>query len=609
MSPVRRLAAFHKSIGRAPSAIYTFDEFLELKDSFNPPTMATPLHLLLIEDDARDADLILEQLRADGYEPNWQRVETESAYVAGLTRRPDIVLADYSQPSFNAGLALKILKSQQLDIPFIVVSGCIGEDVAVRCMQEGADDYLLKDRLTRLGQAVGHAMDRKRLREENRQAQERLFHETYHDGLTGLPNRAHFLDRLEQVLQRWKRDPSQQFALFLVNLDGFKVINDSLGHKAGDHVLIDVGRRLTEHVRAVDTVARLAGDEFAVLLDNIKAVINGPRIAQRIQHAFAKPFAIEGQDIFVTLSIGITTGTAEQDQADHLLRDAAAAMSRAKNSGKSSFSLFDPAMHEEAMTRLKLESDLRGAVERGEFRVLYQPIVSLATGRLTGFEALIRWLHPSEGLLSPDLYLSVAEDIGLAVPIGKWVLREACRQMRIWQHTFRSRPPLSIAVNVTAKHFAHPELIAALDATLAETGLTPDALKIEITESAMMENAEQATAAIADLKSRGISTCMDDFGTGYSSLSYLQRFAVDYLKIDRSFICRIETDDKSLEIVKTIINLAHQLDRRVIAEGVETASQLKRLRTLGCEYGQGYHFAQPLDEAAAGALIKSYRKW
>ena len=571
--------------------------------------MVTPLHLLLLEDNTRDAELIIEQLRTDGFEPEWHRVETEADYMAGLARKPDIVIADYSQPSFNASRALAILKSQQLDIPFIVVSGCIGEDVAVHCMKEGADDYLLKDRLTRLGQAVTHAIDRKRLREEARQAQEQLFHETYHDGLTGLPNRALFLDRLERVFQRWRRDQTSLFCLFLVNLDGFKVINDGLGHKAGDQVLIEAGRRLTQHVRAGDTVARLAGDEFAVLLDNIKAVTNASHIAQRIQQAFTKPFTVEGRDVFVMLSIGITTATEEHDQADQLLRDAATAMSRAKDSGKSCFTLFDPVMHEQAMDRLKLESELRHAVEREEFRLFYHPIVSLTTGRIAGFEALVRWMHPQEGMLSPDLYLPVAEEIGLAVPIGEWVLRGACRQTRQWQERFRRRPALSIAVNVTAKHFAHPELLATVAATLTETDLKPSSLKIEITESAMMDNAEQAMAAILDLRTRGVQTCMDDFGTGYSSLSYLQRFPVDYLKIDRSFISRMDADSKSLEIVKTIIKLAHQLERMVIAEGIETASQLKRLRTLGCEYGQGYYFAKPFCGEEAAVFLKQDRKW
>jgi diguanylate cyclase (GGDEF)-like protein len=571
--------------------------------------MATPLHLLLLEDDTRDAELIIEHLRADGYELDWHRVDTEADYLAGLARQPDLVLADYSQPLFDAGRALKILKARRLDIPFIIVSGCIGEDVAVRCIREGADDYLLKDRLARLGQAVAQALDRKRLREEKRQAEERLFHEAHHDALTGLPNRALFLDRLERVLQRYKRDQTSLFALLLVDLDGFKVINDSLGHKAGDQVLIDVSRCLAEHVRSSDTVARLAGDEFAVLLDNVKAVTNGPHVAQRIQQAFTKPFTVDGRDIFITLSIGITASTGGYDRADDLLRDAAIAMDRAKEAGKSRFTLFDPVMHEQAMRRLKLEAELRHAVDREQFRLFYHPIVSLTTGRIAGFEALLRWLHPQQGLMAPDLYLPVAEEIGLVIPIGEWVLREACRQTRTWQQAFPHQVTLSVAVNLSAKQFAHRDLTKTVTSTLTDTELEPSSLKIEITETVMMDNADQATATLLDLKSSGVQTCVDDFGTGYSSLSYLQRFPVDYLKIDRSFINRTESDQKSLEIVRTIIQLAHQLGRMVIAEGVETAAQLARLRSLGCEYGQGYYFAKPLGGPDAASILKQNRTW
>ena len=571
--------------------------------------MTTPVRVLILEDRPADAEVMLHELRRAGFDPQWQVVDTEPAYLAQLDPGLDVVLADYSLPQFDARRALRLLKERGLDVPFIIVSGRIGEEVAVQCMKDGASDYLLKDRLARLGPAVAHVLERKRLLEENRQAEERLLHEAFHDELTGLPNRALFLERLERLILLRKRDSAYVFAVLFLNLDGFKVIIDSLGHGVGDRLLIEVGQRLASHVRSGDTVARLGGDEFVVLLDHLKAVNNTAHVADRVQHELAKPFTLGGRDVFLTASIGITSSTTGYDRAEDVLRDAGAAMYRAKGLGKACFVMFDPAMHTQAMARLKLEADLHRALERQEFQLYYQPIVSLETGRIAGFEALLRWEHPERGLLAPDEYLHVAEELRLVIPIGQWALREACRQLRAWQVEFLDLRPLTVSVNLSGRQFTHSELLMIVEHALEETGLEASSLHLEITETVMMANAELATAILLDFKARHIETCMDDFGTGYSSLSYLQQFPVDILKIDQSFINRMGLSKDNLEIVRTIVALAHNLGRKVIAEGVQTAEQLALLRALQCEYGQGYLFSKPLDCKAAGMLLAAGRRW
>ncbi len=571
--------------------------------------MSIPLQVLILEDCSLDAELILDHLRQAGFDPQGQVVDTEPAYLAQLDPGLDVVLADFSLPQFDARRALRLLKERGLDMPFIIVSGHIGEDVAVQCMRDGASDYLLKDRLARLGSAVAQALERKRLLEENRHAEERLLHEAFHDALTGLPNRALLLERLGHIVLRRKRDSAYAFSVCFLNLDGFDVVNDSLGHAAGDRLLIEVGLRLASHVRAGDTVARLGGSEFVVLLDNLKTVDNTAHVANRIQHELAQPFTLDGRDVFLTASIGITSSTTGYDRADEVLRDAGAAMCRAKGLGKAGFVMFDTAMHSHAMARLQLEAALHRALERQEFHLSYQPIVSLGTGRIAGFEALLRWEHPERGPVVPDEFIHVAEELGLIIPIGHWALREACRQLRTWQMEFLDLRPLTVSVNLSGRQFSHSELLTIVDHALEETGLEASSLKLEITESVMMDNPELATALLFDLKARQIETCMDDFGTGYSSLSFLQHYPVDTLKIDQSFISSMGVSKESSEIVRTIVTMAHNLGKIVIAEGVETAEHFTMLRTLQCAYGQGYFFSKPLDGKAAGMLLAARRQW
>jgi len=571
--------------------------------------MSTSLNLLLLEDSLNDAELIIDVLQESGFSVAFRRVDSQADYLRALDQPTDFILSDFSMPQFTAHDALRLMKERGLDIPFIVVSGCIGEDMAVECMKAGASDYLLKDRLARLGHSVSQALERKRLIEEKRQAEQRLFLETFHDSLTGLPNRALFLDRLDRVYQQSRRQPSHLFALLYLNLEGFRVARDSLGPAAADRLLIEVSQRVLRRVRSADTVARMEGDEFAFLLDNLKAVGNATRVADRLRQEFSTPFTVEGRQVCLTASMGLTCSNAEYECGEQLLRDSTTAMHQAKAFGRTGFVIFDTVMHEEAMVRLKLEADLRQALERREFRLEYQPIVALKSGYVTGFEALLRWEHPEYGLTRPDLFLEVATELGLMTRIGEWSLQEAAGQLKLWQAEFPKIRPLTVSVNFSFDHLAHADLAALIDRVLSATGLDPSSLKIEITESDIMQNPEAVTAVLKQIESQKIQACMDDFGTGYSSLSYLQQLPITFLKIDQSFIRRLGADDDALAIVKTIIALAHQLGRQVIAEGVETIEHLTTLRLLGCEYGQGYLFAKPLPCADVSSFLTSGRHW
>ena len=571
--------------------------------------MSTSLNLLLLEDSPADAELMIEVLRESGFDPTFRRVESKDAYLRELDQPPDFILSDYSMPQFTARDALRLMKERGLDLPFIIVSGCMGEEMAVECMKAGAADYLLKDRLGRLGHAVMQALERKQLIEEKRQAEQRLFLETFHDSLTGLPNRALFMDRLERVFLQTRRQPRQMFALLHVNLDGFKMVHSGLGPSPADRLLIEVSQRILRRVRSADTVARMEGDAFTLLIDNLKAIGNATRVADRIQQEFATSFVTEEGEIFLTPCIGIACSHAGYESGEHLLRDATAAMLQAKASGRAGFVIFDKTMHQQAMARLKIEGDLRQALDRKEFRLAYQPIVDLNEGRVTGFESLLRWQHPESGLTSPDAFLSIAMELGLMKSIGEWTLVEACRQLKVWQEQFPRVRPLTVSVNFSIGQFAQDDLTHLIQKVLERSGIDPSSVKLEITESEMMKNPEAAIKVLDEIKAQKIDTCLDDFGTGYSSLSHLQQLAIRFLKIDQSFVRRLGTEDDALAIVKTIITLAHQLGRQVIAEGVETAEHLVILRSLGCEYGQGYFFAKPLAPEEVDTLLASGRRW
>ena len=429
---------------------------------------------------------------------------------------------------------------------------------------------------------------------DRKRAEERLLHEAMHDVLTGLPNRALFMDHLKLSVERVKRRDDRLFAVLFLDLDRFKIINDSLGHMVGDQLLVGIARRLETCLRPGDTVARLGGDEFTILLEDLNGAGEAIDVAERLQKSLARPFNLNGHEVFTTVSIGIALSATGYDRPDDVLRDADTAMYRAKMLGKARHEVFDKTMHALAMNLLQMESDLRRAIEREEFFLQYQPIITLETGAVRGFEALVRWRHPERGLVSPVDFIPIAEETGLIILIGQWVLEQACRQIHLWQEQLPQYPPLQISVNLSVKQFMNADLIKHIKEALEETGVDPHSLKLEITESMVMENVEAAIAMIGQLRGLGIELSIDDFGTGYSSLSYLHRFPISTLKIDRSFVSRMTGNNENAEIVRTIIMLARSLKMDVVAEGVETAEQLAQLKALDCEYGQGYYFSKPL---------------
>jgi PAS domain S-box-containing protein len=469
---------------------------------------------------------------------------------------------------------------------------------------------------------------------ERKRAEEMLAHNAFHDGLTNLPNRALFLDRLQHALSLSKKHSNYKFAVLLIDVDEFKVVNDSLGHSAGDALLIQIAHRLRDSVRRVDTVsrphmadvpdrvaynnatdndndnddtlARLGGDEFTILLDDIEDPIEAVRVAERIQAELAAPFVINQEEIVISVSIGIASSTSPHTQAEDLMRDADIAMYRAKRAGKARCEVSDTAMHANAVKRLRLESDLRKALDQGEFRVFYQPIVSLQTGKIAGFEALTRWQRP-EGLVPPLEFIGVAEETGLIIPMNRKLLREACEHLRSWQSEFPSTPPLTMSVNVTSREFAQPDLASEIRGCLELARVEPGCLQIEIIETIAMGDAERSGYVLAQLKALGVRLSIDDFGTGYSSLSRLRRIPVDTLKIDRAFISNMDSDRENREIVRAIITLAHNLGLKVVAEGTETEAHINLLKEFNCEMAQGYFFSRPADDRTILQLLAGNR--
>jgi PAS domain S-box-containing protein len=465
-----------------------------------------------------------------------------------------------------------------------------------------------------IGTLLGRVVERVR-------AAEMLLHDAFHDPLTTLPNRALFLDRLARAIVRAERHRDYNFAVLFIDIDRFKIVNDSLGHPAGDDLLMQFSQRILRSLRLEDlvsrpakipssqwkpkddTLARLGGDEFTVLLDDIRDPSDAIRVAERIQSSFAEPFVICGQDVFTTASIGITANSAHATAVD-VLRDADTAMYRAKLHGGARCEVFDQAMHEHSVNRLNLETDLRKALERKEFRVYYQPIIALRTGNISGFEALLRWQRPEKGLVSPAEFIGVAEETGLIVSIGKWVFRTACEQARQWHVENPQEVPLTMSVNISARQFMQDDLVAQVEKILRETQVEPTAIKLEITESVTMGDAERTIKVVNELKKLGLRFSIDDFGTGYSSLSYLRRFPMDTLKIDRSFVSNLKSNPENREIIRTIIGLARNLGMDVVAEGTETEEEISYLKTLDCDFAQGYFFSKPVDIVAARALLR-----
>lgn len=578
------------------------------------------LRVLIIEDSEDDAELLAIALKRGGYQVIHQRVDTRLDMETALANPQswDIVLADYSMPQFSAIAALEVLKARQLDLPFVIISGKIGEDTAVAAMKAGAHDYLVKGQLSRLLPAVERELREAILREEYRAAQKRLRYLAYYDKLTDLPNRISFLDHLkseiaqDQELQLYaerhgvSQSAQNLFAVLLLSIDRFHSIKRSLGYEISDKLLMAIARRLEECLvdLEMNLVARTSEDEFALLITGLKNTHDVVNRAECLYRELIKPFEINDTTVCSTVSIGISLNQDHYREPEKMLRAADTAMQYAKVNFAKTSVLFNATMQSKAAEKLRIENDLQRAIENQQLYLNYQPIVSLETGKINCVEALVRWKHDSLGIIPPDKFIPICEETGQIIALGQWVLSEACSQLVAWQKDLADNFSLTVSINLSRIQIYHPELIPQIDHLLESLNLTGKDLKLEITESTLMENTSAVTKVLEQLKEREIKLCLDDFGTGYCSLSYLRYLPVDTVKIDRSFIGP-EINNTNYDITKAIINLAHSLDLDVIAEGIETEAQLKILKDLGCEYGQGYLFAPALN---SGDVISTLQR-
>lgn len=577
------------------------------------------MKILVTDDDAVSRLRTREVLEREGfqvYEADDGETATELLSRAG---GPRLVVLDLTNAAVDGPALCRFVRSQY-GCPYVYIVLLASKETKSQLadgLQAGADDYItkpcdlaeLKSRL-----AVGRRV---------LDLQDKLLHEGRHDSLTQLPNRKVFLERVEACVNKAKQQKGYNFAVLFLDVDRFKSINASLGHPAGDELLLQLSRRLAGSIRLPDPnrrrtagpharlqpgdlLARLAGDEFAILLDGIRDISDAVRVAERIQTRLKSPFSIRGQRLPASASIGIAVSGTGYGAAQDVLRDADTAMHRAKSLGYSRYDICDPVVHARVIARLSLENDLRFAVDREEFALCYQPIFSLLDGRINGFEALIRWRRPGYGLVMPGEFISVAEETGLILPIGTWVLREACQRIHQWRERFPQEHALTVAVNVSAKQLAQPDFVDQVARILQESRVPPSSLKLEVTESVAMQDAEEAALVLSRLIGIGVGMCIDDFGTGYSSFAYLRRFRFKTLKLDRTFVCDIENSHEDLKIAQAIISVGRNLDMDVVAEGVETAGQANVLRSMGCHYAQGYHFVKPMGSRDVESLLDQH---
>ncbi|MEW8084352.1 MAG: EAL domain-containing protein [Candidatus Thiodiazotropha endolucinida] len=671
------------------------------------------LNILIVEDLPYDAELMALRLRDEGFDLDYTRVQRESAYLEALEKSPDLILCDWHLPQFSGQRALSLLRQQNLDIPFIIVSGGIGEEAAVDALRQGANDYVLKDRPARLGEAVRRVLIDKQLRMAHRTAEEKLrladraFQNTaegitvtdasgnivstnpafeaitgysheevlgqnprvlksghhpdsfykemwdtllltghwrgeiwnrrkngdaypewltisavkdgndetthyvgvftdisqikeaqdqinflaHHDALTRLPNRALFRERFDHALMHARRE-NASIALLFLDLDRFKTVNDTLGHPVGDQVLLEVSKRMNQIIRASDTLARLGGDEFVLLLEEQTDAQHAAVVARKLIDLFSRPMIIGEHELVVTASIGITLYPNDGDDPDKLIRHADRAMYEAKQQGRNTYRFFTQALTEGALERLMMENDLRRAVARNELILHYQPIVNLETRKLQGIEALVRWQHPEQGLIAPGLFIELAEEIGIIGEIGQWVLRAACSQLARWDRDGFKVPRIS--VNLSVQQIDREGLITMVSEELNSSGLSPERLELEVTESMLIRNPELSRTVLSELRTLGVKFAIDDFGTGYSSLAYLKLLPLDHLKIDQSFVRDIGKDANDEAIVRAIIGMSKSLGLESVAEGVEEAHQARFLQQAGSDLAQGYLYSRPL---------------
>jgi diguanylate cyclase (GGDEF)-like protein len=601
--------------------------------------------ILIVDDTLENLRLLSMILKREGYSVR-KALNGAMALTAAQTMPPDLILLDIMMPGLNGYQVCQELKAnpQTAKIPIVFLSALSDGNDKVQAFTLGAADYITKpfqmeEVLARVRNQLAlrdaeirnqllNTQLEQRVKERTAQLeatnqelqqeiaerqllQSQLLEMAYYDRLTGLPNQALFIKRLEQAIARAQSETTYRFAVLTLDCDRFRMVNDSLGHRIGDQLLLAVARRLATMLYQNQgyTLARLGGDEFAILLEDLTASDGVTDVADQIQRLLVQPFQLEQHEVFINASIGIAVGGSQYNKPEHLLWDADTALHRAKDAGKARYEVFNPAMHEAALQLLRLETDLRRAVNHQEFVAHYQPIVDLISGKITGFEALVRWQHPDRGLISPGVFVPIAEEVGLIGQIGIGVLREACNQLHQWHHLELQDKLLSMSVNLSAQQFAQPDLVKQIDQVLAETQVSPDCLKLEITESAIMDNPRSAASILQQLRDRKIQLSIDDFGTGYSSLSYLNSFPVDTLKVDRSFVRQMNGSPETLGLTPLIINIAHTMGMTVTAEGIETPQQLEQLRSLNCNFGQGYLFAKPLEATQATQLIATDPWW
>jgi diguanylate cyclase (GGDEF)-like protein len=601
--------------------------------------------ILIVDDTLENLRLLSMILKREGYSVR-KALNGAMALTAAQTMPPDLILLDIMMPGLNGYQVCQELKAnpQTAKIPIVFLSALSDGNDKVQAFTLGAADYITKpfqmeEVLARVRNQLAlrdaeirnqllNTQLEQRVKERTAQLeatnqelqqeiaerqllQSQLLEMAYYDRLTGLPNQALFIKRLEQAIARAQSETTYRFAVLTLDCDRFRMVNDSLGHRIGDQLLLAVARRLATmlYQNQGHTLARLGGDEFAILLEDLTASDGVTDVADQIQRLLVQPFQLEQHEVFINASIGIAVGGSQYNKPEHLLWDADTALHRAKDAGKARYEVFNPAMHEAALQLLRLETDLRRAVNHQEFVAHYQPIVDLISGKITGFEALVRWQHPDRGLISPGVFVPIAEEVGLIGQIGIGVLREACNQLHQWHRLELQDKLLSMSVNLSAQQFAQPDLVKQIDQVLAETQVSPDCLKLEITESAIMDNPRSAASILQQLRDRKIQLSIDDFGTGYSSLSYLNSFPVDTLKVDRSFVRQMNGSPETLGLTPLIINIAHTMGMTVTAEGIETPQQLEQLRSLNCNFGQGYLFAKPLEATQATQLIATDPWW